>query len=316
MKKQIFLITFFLACGICKGQNLVPNPSFEDTLSCPTMLDQVHKATSWHALANSPDYFNACSVTPQIGVPYNTLGFQFPHSGNAYMGLYTLSDSDTNYREVIGTYLISPLVIGKKYYVNFKVSFSAGTQQFVNIATNRIGLLFSTVDYLTTPPPINNFSQIYADSIIVDSLNWVTVKGSLIADSSYSFISIGNFFQNYLTDTLHLNPINHSKGYYYIDDVCISEDSLTCNSTVGINDPKGKYELILFPNPFSNELNITVKEHDAVELIIYDLTGRIIIKNSFRNSAVIKTGHLAKGLYLYEVRSREGIIKTGKIVKE
>jgi len=313
MKKQIFIIILFLICGLCKGQNLVPNPSFEDFSSCPISTDQVYLATGWSSYGNSSDYFNVCDSFP-VGVPSNFVAYQWPKTGNAYCGLICYYNPDTLYKEYIGTQLLTPLTIGQKYYVSFFLNF-AGTLGWA-IACNKFGVLMSTVAYSNSNPPLsNNLVHFVSDSTITDSLNWTLIKGSFIADSSYQYMAFGNFFTVSNYDTINTGSF-YVNGYYFIDDVCLSTDSVTCYLPVGSNEVLKEEEMFLFPNPFSHELNITVKEHDAVELIIYDLTGRIIINSSFRNSAVIKTGHLAKGLYLYEVRSREGIIKTGKIVKE
>src|ERR1700733_8332607 len=44
-KNLILLIMIFQIAYSSKGQNLVPNPSFEDTSSCPNQLNQVYRAT-------------------------------------------------------------------------------------------------------------------------------------------------------------------------------------------------------------------------------------------------------------------------------
>ncbi len=44
---KLFLLScLFLVSAACFGQNLVPNPSFEDTLECP-YLGQVEFALGW-----------------------------------------------------------------------------------------------------------------------------------------------------------------------------------------------------------------------------------------------------------------------------
>lgn len=282
--------------------NLVPNGSFEDTVSCPTMGGQVTKCKFWHDVAATPDYYHTCCTTPQFSVPNNTFGFQYPATGDAFMGINVYDLGDTNYREIIGSYLNNQLAIGTKYFVHFKVSFSAGFFQAVNIATNRIGILLSTVDFLINSPPISNFSQVYSDSIISDSLGWTSVRGSFIADSAFTFISIGNFFRNYVTDTINLNPNNRTKGYYYIDDVCLSDDSIFCeqwisstnlsnSTTIGIN---------VYPNPFQREITINDIPLDCFKLELFDSTGMLFFKKEFKNEnkLSLNLGSLSNGIYL------------------
>ena len=57
LNKKYFLLFFFFICEISFAQNLVPNPSFEDTLRCPNAVNQVDSAVGWIAYKGSPDYF-------------------------------------------------------------------------------------------------------------------------------------------------------------------------------------------------------------------------------------------------------------------
>ncbi|MBK7964744.1 MAG: hypothetical protein IPK10_05280 [Bacteroidetes bacterium] len=95
---------------------------------------------------NSPDYFNACNSTG-LNVPNCSFGFQYAHSGNAMAGVATFLKAGTpsgpNYREFIGIALTQPLNIGIKYYISFYTNFS-----YINgIATDKIGLQLSTVQF-------------------------------------------------------------------------------------------------------------------------------------------------------------------------
>ena len=53
------------------GQNLVPNPSFEDTAYCVSGPTQVQAALGWESYADSPDYFNPCTSNSDVSVPNN-----------------------------------------------------------------------------------------------------------------------------------------------------------------------------------------------------------------------------------------------------
>src|SRR5262245_47267631 len=113
MKKlEGWLIIIFLGCGICEAQNLVPNPSFEDTIGCPSGYNQVSNATGWFIARQSPDYFNTCATWSGVSVPQNDFGLQYPPSGNAYMGFFAKSHTSSNYREHIGISLPFPIQIG------------------------------------------------------------------------------------------------------------------------------------------------------------------------------------------------------------
>ncbi len=311
MKKICLLFLFTILSVVTHAQiNLVPNPSFEDTVSCPTMGGQVTKAKFWHSITNTPDYYHSCCIIPQFSVPNNTFGFQYPNSGNAYMGLYIYDLIDTTYREIIGAFLTSPLVPGIKYYVSFKTSFSAGIFQAVNIATNRIGVLFSTVDYLSASPPVNNFSQVYADTIIADSLNWTTVRGVFVADSAYSFISIGNFFQNYQTDTINMNAFNHTRGYYYLDDVCVSDDSMYCELWTGLASEIFTDHIKIYPNPVKDNLTVENIPWGCKAIEIYDINGHRVkeINTAMKFKTTINFSGLPQAMYSLVFKSNKSLI--------
>ena len=316
MNKLYCLIIIFSSCRFCEGQNLAPNPSFEDTVACPQQTGDVEKAQFWNKCYNSPDYFNACSTTPYIGVPNNTwFGYQFPHTGNAYMGEFCYNIGAPWYREIIGAPLTQTLTIGTKYFLSVYIS----RAELFEWASDHFGFRFSTVPFVQGTNPVNlgNFSHYFSPNIISDTIGWTKISGSFVADSAYSYIMIGNFYNNTITNHIQIGGGGGGGfSYYYIDDVCVSTDSLTCNSTVGINEVKNNDELVLFPNPFSDKINITAKLTEQLEVSLYDVTSRKIFSQSFINSTTINTEQLAKGIYIYEVKNKSGVIRKGKVVRE
>jgi hypothetical protein len=46
------------------------------------------------------------------------------------------------------------------------------------------------------------------------------------------------------------------------------------------------------------------------------MSSKVLIYREFVNSVSIDAMHLAKGLYIYEIRNKEGLIKKGKLLKE
>jgi len=241
------------------------------------------------------------------------MGYQIPHTGNAYAGAYCFESSGTNYREYLGASLIQSLNIGTKYFLSVYISRS----DFPSWATNHFGFKFSTVqyNYLTNPAPVNNFAHYYSPVIVTDSIGWTKISGSFIADSNYQYVILGNFYDSISTNFI-AGWYTPDAAYYLIDDVCVSTDSLTCNQTVGINAVKNEEDLILFPNPFSDKINISLKRNEVVEFTLFDMASRKIFNQSFTNSISINTEQLSKGIYLYEVRNKNGVIKKGKVVKD
>lgn len=245
--KTLKTVLLFLTLGLGHSQaqiNLVPNPSFEDYLSCSDLTSQPYNAVGWFSGRESPDYFNICDTlnntgSNNVGIPHNCFGFQNPFDGNAYMGIgvYSgLSNPPSDYREYICSKLTSSLNIGNKYYLSLMVSLTQGDISTVTFkyACNNIGILF-TMDSLKENmpllyPSIPNFAHLHASSIISDTMNWINVCGEFIADSAYNYINIGNFFSDTATQSInYFTTGNDNYAYYYIDNIIVTEDSIACN---------------------------------------------------------------------------------------
>jgi hypothetical protein len=318
--KNILTILLLAACGVCAGQNLVVNPSFEDTVSCPIAPEEIYKCAGWTSYGGSPDYMNPCSPPPSaVSVPSNWGGYQQPASGSSYCAFMTFHSLSSNAREFVGGNLTSPLVIGTKYFVSFKIVLSINSDLGSIIASNKMGAMFSTVPHSTNSfnyALITNNPPVYTNSLVIDTTNWTTISGSFIADSFYTHIIIGNFFADSLTDTIQLASSFLGDAYYYLDDVCVSTDSLACNTLVGIQQLKQNSDVSFFPNPFSTQLTFTLSDNEPTTLSLYNFLGQQILQQAFTSSTTINTGAFAEGIYFYELRNSKKIIGQGKVVKQ
>lgn len=312
------------------AQNLVPNYSYEQHSQCPDSENQITRSIGWESYCASPDYFNACSTNAEFSVPSNLLGSYQPAStGSAYAGFYAywspcIGNGYKNLRENIGRQLVIPMVIGTKYYISFKVSLADnGSVTSANCATNNIGIKFSTVPYniyadSTNTPMVNNFAHIYETTLITDTVGWATISGSFIADSSYNYLIIGNFFKDVNTDTLILHTSQiYCRAYYYVDDVCVSTDSLTCNAT-GVNEIQLQNAVKIYPNPFSN--STTLKFDDGFhfnncKIMLYDFLGEELRNYEMKsNQLTIERNGLPDGIYLLNVQINNQIYSQKLII--
>ena len=85
--------------------------------------------------------------------------------------------------------------------------------------------------------------------------------------------------------------------------------------TIGIEEFEENIITVL-PNPITSELIINPGNNQPTEIILYDLSSRKLLQQTFTNTTKINTEQLAKGMYLYEIRNRNGIIKNGKVIKQ
>ena len=307
LKILVALIIMSVTTEHIQAQNLVPNPSFEDTVNCPQFLG-IDVLADWSFYRGTPDYFHNCS--PVLGYN-NSWGFQFPNSGEAYCGIATYHTSITNAREHLGVQLITPLVIGAKYYVSFFVSTSFNSFGN-NIATNKLGALVSMSSYSdpSGSVPLPNSSTIWTDSIINDTLNWIKITGSFTADSSYQYFSVGTFFDDNNIDTNHIpnqNPPN--VGLYYIDDVCLSTDSNYCSTWTSVDENQiDENQIKLFPNPTNDVIHVSSKtKMDNIQ--IFNSLGQIIYYKKFvkKRKVKIPMRKYRNGIYFIRINSDKKI---------
>jgi hypothetical protein len=72
----------------------------------------------------------------------------------------------------------------------------------------------------------------------------------------------------------------------------------------------------IYPNPFANQINIATGNNELSEVIVYDIASRKLLQQNFTSTITLNTEQLAKGIYIYEVRNKNGVIKKGKVIKE
>lgn len=331
MKGQVSLcVLFFMAFSLLvKSQNLVPNYSFEDTIKCPTTGGFAGNVGSWSG--GYPEYFNRfCTEDGLItDVPLNGFGYQEPHTGNAYAGIYTFIDSaydgtDANMRDYIQVQLISNLITSIKYYVTFYVSLGDSEKY----ACNSIGAYFSDSAIVWTgyaksklTPQVENDTSNH----LTDKINWLKVSGNFVAKGGERYLVIGNFKNDRHSDTIFVNSVAHNENiwtnaYYYIDDVIVSTDSNYADSlaTVGINELQVESEKVkVFPNPNNGVFTVEIKNEElkiknTVE--VYNMLGEEIY-NKELNSATgqINLSNQPAGIYLYRIISEKGEL-VGKLV--
>jgi len=311
----------------CTAQNLVPNPSFEDTVACPIGMNQIENAACWINFRGSPEYLNSCDTTsigtcngaPYVGVPVSCFGNQCPANGNGYGGFIAYMTGWQNGREFFGTSLSNDLIIGQKYFVSFKVSLSDKSI----CGCNNLGILFSTIRFSLdtfSTSPLNNFAHVYNNIVIIDTINWTTIFGSFVADSAYKYIIIGNFFDDVNTDTIRFYPVTACTPYYFIDDICVSTDSITCNlpngnnicdSGVFIFEPNTTPESFkIYPNPTNGRIIIEyTNSHSKCNLTITDIHGKIIkFYSNYSFGDEISLIEFTSGLYYIQITTNNKTI--------
>jgi len=315
-KLLILLIALFLINFKLIAQNLVPNPGFEEHTNCAnvpnsSIPDEMAYSIEWYSYKGTPDYYNFCNTGYLVKPPFCELGYQFPHKGNAFAGLITYSYSQDS-REYIGCQLISPLVAGQKYFISFYINKSGSNMS--NYSVNNFGLKFCDQPYsYSNPAPVDNDPHFYFGDVVYDTLKWTKVTGWYIPYYNHTYVMFGNFFCDSLTTVIPNNNLYSTYAYYYIDDICVTTDSLYAETWLGIGEtPKNENinVITVYPNPCNKEINISLNNnnYETVTLSIIDITGNTVaqlITNN--NNYLYNTEKLAKGLYLLKAESISGV---------
>ncbi len=320
MKKLGFLLLILCLRFSASGQNLVPNPGFENDTSCnivPSAI-QLGYAPPWNSpTGGTPDIFNSCAINNYYSTPSNGWGFQHPHLGNCYagVGLYsfngTISNCNSYYIEYIQIELDSPLINQESYCGSFYINLINRSA----IAIKNIGVYFSDTNIsLQTPCELNFNPQIKDTNFIIDTTNWTLIYGRYIAHGGERYIIIGNFDSALNTDTIHVNatfPIQSSG--YYIDDVNVH--CCTCDSTTSLHADAGEINnqpstIEISPNPATSEMKITTTNAVMKEAHIYTMMGQCILLSPINNrQSTIDISSLPPGMYVAEVISEKGVIR-------
>ena len=82
---------------------------------------------------------------------------------------------------------------------------------------------------------------------------------------------------------------------------------MNMGANVGINE-KVKNKVSIYPNPTSDVLNISTNSNNISELMIKDITGKIILTQQFNSKVTINTENYAKGVYLIDVKNNLGTV--------
>ena len=230
-------MAFFVFTGIlAQGQNLVPNPSFEEYTACPFYGGDLHLATGWTTPTSSSDFYHSCSIHPWWGTPTNLGGYQIPKSGNGYAGFFVYAPQNTstpNQKEYMETELLSALEKDSFYQVKLYASLTNDSRY----ACDCIEVWFTP--HFVKEPGYDTPGHIYVSHLIegypqlatpegfflADTANWMELCWIYKAKGGEKFMTIGSFKENLSVSVITMPPSIPSSGvaYYYLDDISVEK---------------------------------------------------------------------------------------------
>ena len=325
LKHSTFLLLIFLGCVFwSKGQNIVKNGSFEDTVRT---INGGLRSNYWGTptVNSSPDFFHSNRSNTYFKVPQNIFGFQHAKTGSAYYGLVgngVMSFPEN--REYIQNEFADSLKKDSSYCFQMYVSLADSMTYAIK---NNLGVFFSSKKL-----KLNNLSHLRIDtlpqiefndsSFFTEKTNWIKLSGAYTAQGGERFLSIGVFRPDSLLDTLYVgggaDPM-YNKAYYYIDDVWLSHcDSLPRDTgAVGLNDiPRKEQDILLYPNPVRQFFTLETQATALSDFQLFNVMGQQFplqaekAANGFRFDAQ----HLPKGLYILQLGGE--VPKAVKFIKK
>jgi hypothetical protein len=242
-----FLIAVLLVCSSVYTEaqtNFVKNGDLELYSKCPDDWNEIYLAKFWRNATDSVmnkagmEYYNACgntSLDNGLHIPNNLSYWQYPHSGQGMAGAHLYYDKSGgastpayplpfNYRDCLQGHLYKPLIAGKSYCVSFWVNLTEAS----GYAHNKIGAYLddgsinsiadTAGEEITTVTP-----QVYTNTILADTMNWVKIEGSFVANGNETYISIGNFFPNSSVSAIVTDYrfAFENYSYYLVDDISV-----------------------------------------------------------------------------------------------
>lgn len=310
-KRWISLISLLalLQYGHLKAQttdNLVFNPSFEEYTECPQRVDAIGIMSGvdawWQPTKGSSDYFNPCGGR-ECQTPRNKMGYQEPHTGVAYCGIYC---SKENYREYLQTELKEPLKAGHRYRVSFWASLADKSPNAIAtlgalLTSDRISdTTWNILMHNETTELENGQKQVIATYykpqvsnpsryVLIYMDQWNEIAGEFTAVGGEKFLTIGNFNSfnhSSVIDTRADNTVL-SGAYYYIDDVSV--ECLDCKEEPQAVDtvvvPK-KGDIVTLRNVLFD-----TDKSDILPQSYHDLLTLITLLNDYPTMRVELRGH-------------------------
>ena len=227
---------------------------------------------------------------------------------------------------MIGSTTLKNSVIDSNSVAGVTIIGSFSTAQFITncqIKYNDIGLFDSTsVGSIITGNQIDSnnigiiirYSQdtVYCNSICGNT-NWGL---QYLQPSSTSFIA-GNYWCT--NDSATVESYIYD-GYDNITWGLVNYmpiDTLQCFLSTGISSTDSRiFSATVFPNPVHDKLNVVLDNNVQSEIVVYDLLSHPLVRTSFSRSISINTQSFSAGIYLYQVRSKNGGFESGRFVKE
>lgn len=321
MIHRLLWMAFLCLSLVGSAQNLIPNPSFEDTLCIENPSDQLYIALDGWFNANgaTPDRYTAaqdsipCFFNSIYDPAFAAVGeWQFPKDGQQMIGLWCGNELNIS-RDLVEARLLEPLMADTTYC--FSMYVSLGNRQ--NLAIDRIGAFFS-MDSVYDPDWAGGYNLPMhivnpEGEFLTDTMEWMLVQGSYTASGGESFVIIGNAFDDSQTNYLEVDGSGNGwdVAKYFVDDL-----NLEPCSQVGLFE-----SMDIEPSAYYSSLQdaIIIDTRYPMNWELYDLRGRrLYVGRSELGRELIQMSGIVDGIYILRWQNgrAEGSLKVFKASSE
>ena len=304
-----------LLASVSYGQELVVNGGFEEYSVLPDFHNQLNRADGWFNpmfdgcitsidTCGTPDYLHM-EGSGLASLPDNFYGYCIPFEGYGLAGI--VAWNNVGAREYLSSALISNMIIGARYRVQFSLTNgipNTSTESGTGWGTSGLGVMFSSELPIQNSPIVSGEPQIIIDSILFSN-QWETFSFVYLSDSSYSYLSLGNFHSE--TEITAQSFVNESSmfdvAYYFVDNISVvrldSVSSISESASI-INSIRQNQENIA--------ISLSIENMEHANVFIYDMAGKHVARYDAQGqeTVVIPIGHISKGLYVLNVETLKG----------
>ncbi|NBG65861.1 T9SS type A sorting domain-containing protein [Acidiluteibacter ferrifornacis] len=322
--KNLIIIIFIFCVAPCAAQNLIPNGSFEDTISYGggfTFPKQWTSPSGFNSVGEHYTPFNQFKWT----VPQNFFGNQHAYNGSSYFGLvmYLLIRNPPSMRDYIQTKLRNNLTKDSTYCMQLYVNLP---DSMTHASRGQLGIYLSNTAVSST----SNFNLPYTPQLIVsptnyitDKLNWTEFNFQYTAVGGERYLTIGNFNDTLGIDTFFVGggkDPNYYGTYYFIDNLYLGHcDSITTSIGVAENSANKQEEFSIYPNPAHDQITVefTASSNENGRFELYNTLGQLQLTeqlNGDHQKHIISLTELQQGIYFYRLISNSTLTKSGNLV--
>lgn len=231
-KMSFTLILFLILINVNVGQiaNYVSNGGFE-VLNANAGPYSFDVTKYWGALDTTKGSNALFSKLATIAnSPNSSFGFQYPRNGNNFVAVqFYCNTCANNPRGYPRNRLKQPLQAGKIYCAKYHIVNTNNSP----LGIDSYGMYFGdntldTISKCTHPITYLNPQVENTTGIITDTLNWIAITGTFVANGTEKYMVLGNFKSNANTSTLLINPTYSASmvNDTYIDDVSVIDIDL------------------------------------------------------------------------------------------